>query len=72
MACSAGCRVRAQAQEGGKGKGKGKGKSTKGSVAASAPEKAAADFEGNPGQEAGPVEGRAAEPIPAETSSASK
>ena len=56
----------------GKGKGKGKGKSTKGSVAASAPEKAAADFEGNPGQEAGPVEGRAAEPIPAETSSASK
>ena len=56
----------------GKGKGKGKGKSTKGSVAASAPEKAAADFEGNPGQEAGPVEGLAAEPIPAETSSASK
>ena len=54
----------------GKGKGKGKGKSTKGSVAASAPEKTAADFEGN--QEAGPVEGRAAEPIPAETSSASK
>ena len=51
--------------------GKGKGKA-KGSVAASAPEKAAADFEGNPGQEAGPVEGRAAEPIPAETSSASK
>ena len=44
----------------------------KGSVAASAPEKAAADFEGNPGQEAGPVEGLAAEPIPAETSSASK
>ena len=34
----------------GKGKGKGKGKSTKGSVAASAPERAAADFEGNPGQ----------------------
>ena len=33
----------------GKGKGKGKGKSTKGSVAASAPERAAADFEGNPG-----------------------
>ena len=29
-------------------------------------------LEGNPGQEAGPVEGRAAEPIPAETSSASK
>ena len=32
----------------------GKGKSTKGSVAASAPEKAAADFEGNPGHCGGP------------------
>ena len=50
--------------------GRGKGKSTKGSVAASAPEKAAADFEGNPGQKAGP--GPRSEPIPAETSSASK
>ena len=43
----------------GKGKGKGKGKSTKGSVAASATEKAAADFEGNPGQEGGGPRSRA-------------
>ena len=67
-------RVRAQLKRvrvTGKGK-KGKGKLTKGSVAASAPEKAAADFEGKPGQEAGPVEGLATESISAETSSASK